>query len=314
MIKAGIIGGDSLVAGELIGLLINHPDIESISVECAAKAGRPITDVHGGLFGETELLFLGELALDEVDLLFLCVAAGEARRYIDTHTLPEGLRVIDLSPDFRQDDGFIYGLPELNRRYIVRGKRVANAGCLSTAILLPLIPLAKNLLLNSAIDVRVLVGAMETESNFFPAELSAENPEVAYVHPHVEEACRGLIQLQNSFSAPMNVSIEKQEFPRGVLTSVTLDCSIGLPMVKELYEEYYEDHNFVFMIDRRPQLKQVINTNKCLIYLEKEEDKLHIIAVADHFLKGGAGQALHNMNLLFGLHERVGLALKPFVI
>ncbi len=315
MIKVGIVGGDSLIAGELIGLLINHPDVELIFVEAADKVGHPITDVHGGLFGETDLLFSKETPLDEINQLFLCVVPGEARRFIETHTLPEGLRIVDLSPDHRQDAGFIYGVPELNRKLMVRGgERVANAGCLSTAILLPLLPLAKNLLLNSEIQVRALVGSMEAEQNLFPAELSAENPELTCSHPHVDEACHALVQLQNSFSASMNVSIEQQNFPRGILTSTTIDCPVDLAMIKALYEEFYEDHNFVFITHRKPQLRQVINTNKCLLYLEKQEDKLHIIAVIDHLLKGAAGQALHNMNLLFGLHERVGLTLKPFVI
>ncbi len=314
MIKVGIVGGDTLVAGELIALLINHPDIELVFVESVIHAGLPITDVHGSLFGETALLFTAEPLLDAIDQLFLCVAKGEARRFIEKYTLPEELRVVDLSPDYRQDDSFIYGLPELNRKYIIRGKRVTNAGSLSTAILLPLLPLAKNLLLNSELNVRMLVGSMETESHLFPSDLSEGNPVISCEHPHVEEACRALNQLQNSFSALMNVSIERQDFPRGILTSITLDCPIDLAMVKELYETYYEDHNFVFIIDRKPQLKQIINTNKCLLYLEKCEGKLHIIAVFDQLLKGAAGQALHNMNLLFGLHERVGLVLKPFVI
>ncbi len=314
MIKVGIIGGDSLVAGELIALLINHPDIELVFVESAAKAGCPVADVHGGLFGEIELLFTAEPLLDAIDHLFLCVTQGESRRFIETHSLPEELRIVDLSPDYRQDDSFIYGLPELNRKYIIRDKRVANAGSLSTAILLPLLPMAKNLLLNSEINVRMLVGSMETESHLFPVDSSAEDSDILCEHPHVEEAICALTRLQNSFSAPMNVSIERQDFPRGILTSITLDCPIELDMVKELYEAYYEDHNFVFIIDRKPQLKQIINTNKCLLYLEKQEGKLHIIAVFDQLLKGAAGQALHNMNLLFGLHERVGLVLKPFMI
>ncbi len=314
MIKVGIVGGGTLVAGELIGLLINHPDVELVFVECAAKAGCPITDVHGGLLGETDLLFCEEALPDAVDQLFLCTADGETHKFLHTYTLPEELRIVDLSPDCRRDDGFIYGLPELNRKYIIRGQRVANAGCLSTAIMLPLIPLAKNLLLNSAINARVLVGSIEMEPGFWPAELSDEQPVVSCLHPHVEEARCGLAQLQNSFSAPLNVTLEKCDFPRGILSSITLDCPLDLEMVKELYEAYYEDHNFVFITDRKPQLKQVINTNKCLLYMEKHGEKLHLIAVMDHLLKGAAGQALHNMNLLFGLHERVGLTLKPFVI
>ncbi len=313
MIKVGIIGGASYIAAELIRLLINHPDVTLLFVHSGNEAGKPITDIHTGLLGETNLRFTIETPLDEIDLLFCCTACGETRQFIESHAIPEELRIIDLSDDFRvgtPDNGFIYGLPEVNRKYIIRSTRVANPGNFATAIQLALLPLAKNLLLNNEIHVHAIIGSTgETHSS--PHCQCTDNVTIRtpFTHPHLEEVRASLTQLQTSFSAPINFIPVQGNFPRGIFASLYLDCPVELEMLKELYNSYYDDHNFTFVTDRMPDLKQVINTNKCLLYLEKHEGRLLIVSIIDSLLKGAAGQAVHNMNLLFGLHERVGLAL-----
>lgn len=319
MIKAGIIGGAGYTAGELIRLLINHPDVELRWVNSSSNAGNKVSDVHQGLVGETDLKFTTQTPLDDIDVLFCCTPHGESRKFIDSHSIPEDLRIIDLSADFRNNDGthdFVYGLPELNRRTIVNGARhIANPGCFATCIQLALLPLAKNLLLNSAINVTAITGSTGAGVKPSPtSHYSWRNDNVSvykpFKHQHLAEIKQSLTQLQHSFKADINFIPMRGCFSRGILASVYLDCPIDLDVLKELYSSYYNDHNFTFVIDRMPDLKDVVNTNKCLLHLVKEDGKLLIVSVIDNLLKGASGTAVHNMNLLFGLHERVGLALK----
>ena len=294
MIKVGIIGGAGYTAGELIRLLINHPDVEIIFVHSESNAGNKITDIHTGLFGETDLIFTNETPFDEIDLLFFCTAHGDTRKFIESHN----------------------GLPELNRKYIIRSKRVANPGCFATAIQLALLPLAKNLLLNNEIHVHAITGS--TGAGQKPSQTSHfswRNDNISiykpFTHQHLDEIRQSLSKLQNSFSAPINFIPVRGNFSRGIFASLYLDCPVEIELLKDLYNSYYDDHNFTFLTDKMPDLKQVVNTNKCLLYLEKHDNKLLIVSVIDNLLKGASGQAVHNMNLLFGLHERVGLHLKP---
>ena len=319
MIKAGIIGGAGYTAGELIRLLINHPDVELRWVNSSSNAGNKVSDVHQGLVGETDLKFTTQTPLDDIDVLFCCTPHGESRKFIDSHSIPEDLRIIDLSADFRNNDGthdFVYGLPELNRRTIVNGARhIANPGCFATCIQLALLPLAKNLLLNSAINVTAITGSTGAGVKPSPtSHYSWRNDNVSvykpFKHQHLAEIKQSLTQLQHSFKADINFIPMRGCFSRGILASVYLDCPIDLDVLKELYNSYYNDHNFTFVIDRMPDLKDVVNTNKCLLHLVKEDGKLLIVSVIDNLLKGASGTAVHNMNLLFGLHERVGLTLK----
>ena len=239
---------------------------------------------------------------------------------MESHIVPEELRIIDLSTDYRQQDGshdFVYGLPELNRKRIVNGARhIANPGCFATCIQLALLPLAKNLLLNSDIHVHAITGS--TGAGVKPgatSHFSWRNDNVSiykpFRHQHLDEIGQSLSQLQSSFSSKLNFIPVRGCFSRGIFATVYLDCPLELPMVRTLYEEYYDDHNFTFVTDKMPDLKDVVNTNKCLLHLIKEDGKLLIVSVIDNLLKGASGQAVHNMNLLFGLHERVGLNLKP---
>lgn len=318
MIKAGIIGGAGYTAGELIRLLLNHPDVELVWVNSNSNAGNPVSQVHQGLIGETDLVFTSETPFDQIDVVFFCTPHGESRKFMEANAIPEDLKIVDLSQDYRISDGehdFIYGLPEVNRKYIIRGRHVANPGCFATAIQLALIPLAKNLLLNSDINITAITGS--TGAGVKPSATSHyswRNDNISvykpFKHQHLAEIKQTLKSMQNSFNSEINLIPVRGCFSRGIFVATYLDCPVELSEIKKLYEDYYDDHNFTFISDKMPDLKDVVNTNKCILHLEKEDNKLLIISVIDNLLKGASGQAVHNMNLLFGLHERVGLQLK----
>lgn len=319
MIRVGIIGGAGYTAGELLRLLINHPDVEIVFVNSSSNAGNKITDVHSGLYGETDLVFTEYTPFDEIDLLFFCTAHGDTKKFMQSHTLPEELRVIDLSTDYRMasaEHDFVYGLPELNRRRICNARRIANPGCFATAIQLALLPLAKNLLLNSDVHVNAITGSTGAgQKPSATSHFSWRNDNISiykpFAHQHLSEINQSLCQLQNSFSSAIHFIPVRGNFSRGIFATTYLNCSLNLDEVRRLYAEFYEDHSFTHVIDANPDLKQVINTNKCLLHLEKHDNKLLVVSMIDNLLKGASGQAIHNMNLLFGLEEKVGLHLKP---
>ncbi len=319
MIKAGIVGGAGYTAGELIRLLINHPETEIVFINSASNAGNRITDVHEGLYGECDLRFTDKLPLDQIDVLFCCMGHGDTKKFMETHAIPEELKIIDLSMDYRiKNDSheFIYGLPELNRRATCKSKYVANPGCFATCIELGLLPLAKNLLLNEDIMVNAITGS--TGAGVKPGSTSHfswrnNNMSVykAFDHQHVPEIKQSLKQLQNSFDVDIDFIPYRGDFPRGIFATIVVKTKVGLEEIVRMYEEYYAKDSFVFIVDKNIDLKQVVNTNKCLIHLEKHGDKLLIISCIDNLLKGASGQAVHNMILLFNLEETVGLRLKP---
>ena len=319
MIKAGIIGGAGYTAGELIRLLINHPDVQLMWVNSSSNAGNPVASVHQGLIGETDLVFTDQTPFDEINVLFFCTPHGQTRTFLESHSVPDDLRIIDLSTDYRHQDGthdFVYGLPELNRKAIVRGaKHIANPGCFATAIQLALLPLAKNLLLNKDVHVFAITGS--TGAGVKPAptsHFSWRNDNISiykpFRHQHLDEIRQSLSQLQNSFASEIDFIPVRGCFSRGIFATLYLDCPVELSEIRRLYDDYYSDHNFTFVTDKMPDLKDVVNTSKCLLHLEKEGNKLIIVSVIDNLLKGASGTAVHNMNLLFGLHERTGLCLK----
>lgn len=319
MIKIGIIGGAGYTAGELIRLLINHPDTEIVFIHSSSNAGNRITDVHAGLFGETDLVFTSELPLDSIDLLFFCTAHGDTKKFIDSHEIPDQVKIIDLSTDYRiksEAHDFIYGLPELNRRAICKSHYVANPGCFATCIQLGILPLAKHLMLNSELHVHAITGSTGAGVKPSPTtHFSWRNDNISiykpFTHQHLGEITQSLVQLQNSFQSEINFIPVRGNFSRGIYATTYLDCKIELTEIEKIYEDYYEDHSFTFLTNKNPDLKQVVNTNKCLIHLEKIGNKLLIISMIDNLLKGASGQAVHNMNLLFNLEETVGLHLKP---
>ncbi len=319
MIKVGIIGGAGYTAGELIRLLINHPDAEIVFINSSSNAGNKITDVHGGLYGETELTFTDALPFEEVDVLFLCSAHGDSKKFLDNNNVPDNVKIIDLSTDYRMeapDHDFVYGLPELNRKRIIRSNRIANPGCFATAIQLALLPLAKEQLIQSEVHINAITGS--TGAGVKPStttHFSWRNDNIsiykAFDHQHLNEIGQTMRQLQDNFDHAINFIPVRGDFARGIFCSAYLDCNLELEEVKRIYQAFYDDHSFTFITEKAPDLKQVVNTNKCLIHLSKHGNKLLIVSVIDNLLKGASGQAVHNMNLLFGLEETVGLHLKP---
>lgn len=319
MIKAGIIGGSGYAAGELLRILINHPDVVIEWVNSHACASQKITDVHQGLLGETDMVFSSSTPLDKIDVLFCCTPYGRSREFLQGVEIPDDLKIIDLARDYRlpsPDHDFIYGLPELNRKAMVRGARhVANPGCIAVAIELMLLPLARNMLLNSNIHITAVTGATCSGAERRPTSHYAWRNDNMIVyrpfsHHQLPEIRRTIAEVQPSFCSEINLVPMRGPFSRGIIATAYLDCTVSLPEIIRIYEEYYSDHNFTFITTKVPDLKDVVNTNKCLIHLDRIENKLLITGVIDNLLKGGAGTAVHNMNLLFGLQELTGLTMK----
>lgn len=316
MIRAGIIGGAGYTAGELIRLLVNHPQVEIVFVHSTSNAGNLLTEVHGGLEGETTMRFCAEYDLASVDVVFLCSAHGQSRTWMAEQQLPEGLRIIDLAQDFRDEsEGFVYGLPEMNRERIREARRVANPGCFATAIQLALLPLAAAGLLEDEVHVTAVTGS--TGAGVKPSATThfswrSDNLSVykAFSHQHLLEIGRNLRLLQPAFGSEINFVPMRGDFTRGILASVYTNCPLDEEAARKLYADYYAGAAFTHVAERAVDLKQVVNTNKALVHTAKYGSKLHVVSVIDNLLKGASGQAVQNMNLMFGLDEREGLRLK----
>lgn len=318
MIKAGIIGGAGYTAGELIRILLNHPQVELVFVNSTSNAGNKLTDVHGGLLGETDMSFTDQLPYDKIDVLFFCTAHGDTKKFLDANDIPNHLKIIDLSTDYRHKavgNNFIYGLPELNKEEIKQSSYVANPGCFATAIQLGLLPLAKANKLTSEIHVNAITGS--TGAGVKPSATShfswrENNISVykAFEHQHLTEIKQSLNQLQVNFNGDINFIPVRGNFTRGIFVSTYLNYDGTIEDAEKLYKDYYKDSPFTIISDKNIDLKQVVNTNKCVLHLEKHGNKLLILSCIDNLVKGASGQAVHNMNLIFGLEETIGLNLK----
>lgn len=315
--KIGIIGGAGYTAGELLRLLINHPEAEIVFVHSSSNAGHPVTDVHQGLLGETDLVFADSYDLSAVDVLFLCAGHGFSRKFWEDNVRPEDLTVIDLAQDYRDEsDGYVYGLPEVNRARIEGAHLIANPGCFATAIQLALLPLAAHGLIDSDVHVTAVTGSTgagqkpgaTTHFSWRTDNLSVYK---AFEHQHLAEICRTLKSLQPNIEADVNFVPVRGDFARGIFAMVYLSTPLTIEEATKIYEEYYADAVFTHVSPKSVDLKQVVNTNKALISLEKHGDKLLIISAIDNLLKGASGQAVQNMNIAFGIDERTGLRLKP---
>ena len=329
-INVGIVGGAGYTGGELIRLLIHHPYVAVSFIHSRSNAGNAVASVHQDLIGETKLKFTDSLSLGEgqgeVDVLFLCVGHGEAKKFLEANKIKDSIRIIDLSQDFRltqnskfQNKEFVYGLPELNKEKIHSAQNIANPGCFATSIQLGLLPLAKAGLLSEVYTTGITgsTGAGQSLSATSHFSWRANNVQAykTLTHQHLKEIHQSLHQLQNSFSASsesgaLNFVPWRGDFARGIFISSTISCNWKLEKLVELYEEFYTDHPFTFLSQKEIFLKQVVNTNKCVIQLEKVGSKLVIHSATDNLLKGASGQAVQNMNLLFGLDECAGLNLK----
>lgn len=319
MIKAGIIGGAGYTGGELIRILINHPGVELAFVHSNSNAGNAISSVHADLIGETELKFSGEL--QNADVLFLCTGHGEARKFLEANSISEATKIIDLSNDFRLNHQsaignrqFIYGLPELNKEKIKQANNIANPGCFATAIQLGLLPLAKAGMLDEVYTTGITgsTGAGQGLSATSHFSWRANNIQAykTLTHQHLGEIGESLLQLQPNSNIELSFVPWRGDFTRGIFISSTVHCEQSLEEVKKLYKEFYQSQAFTFVSDDSIFLKQVVNTNKCVIHLEKAGTKLVVHSAIDNLLKGASGQAVQNMNLMFGHDESEGLRLK----
>ncbi|MCH5229563.1 MAG: N-acetyl-gamma-glutamyl-phosphate reductase [Muribaculaceae bacterium] len=319
MIKAGIIGGAGYTAGELLRLLINHPETEVVFVHSSSNAGKKIWEVHEGLLGETDLSFSDTFSLEDIDCLFLCSSHGASKIFWENNSRPSHLKVIDLAQDFRDESfGYIYGLPEVNSKRIKTAVSIANPGCFATAIQLSLLPLASAGLLPHKGDINITALTGSTGAGVKPGattHFSWRNNNISvykpFTHQHLKEIKMTLEKLQPGFSSRLNFIPMRGDFARGIFSTIILDCTLSQDEVYKLYKDYYDDVPFVVISDISPDLKQVVNTNKAIINVLVNEGKLLVTCVIDNLLKGASGQAVENMNLMFGIDQTTGLKLKP---
>ena len=326
-INVGIAGGAGYTGGELIRILIHHPQVNIAFIHSSSNAGKPVSAVHTDLVGDTDLVFTSSFS-DAIDVLFLCVGHGEAKKLLAEQRISPSVSIIDLSQDFRLasnatigDRTFVYGLPELNREKITTAKNIANPGCFATAIQLALLPLAKAGLLQDIYTTGITgsTGAGQSLSATSHFSWRANNIQAYKTldHQHVFEIVQSLNVLQAD--APLSTSGEgpglhfvpwRGDFTRGIYTSSVIDCSLPLEAVQEMYDSYYAAHPFVVVSETPIHLKQVVNTNKCVLQIEKQGNKLVVHSAIDNLIKGASGQAVQNMNLFFGLDETTGLLFK----
>lgn len=321
MIRAGIVGGAGYTAGELIRLIINHPALELDFVFSTSNAGNDIALVHADLVGEVLPRFTSDLN-PEVEVLFLCLGHGNSKKFLEEHQFSKATHIIDLSNDFRLkedrflgDMEFVYGLPELNETEISKTKYLANPGCFATAIELALLPLASEGLLKDDIHVNAVTGATGagvslSKTTHFTWRDNNFSHYKAFSHQHLGEITQSVSQAQPGWDREIYFLPNRGNFSRGIFSTAYTSFSQDLDSAVELYEGFYKKAPFTFVSRRDVFLKQVVNTNKCLIHLQKHKDKLLITSVIDNLLKGASGQAVENMNLMFGLDRKLGLELK----
>ena len=320
-LQIGIIGGAGYTAGELIRLLLNHSKANLNFIYSTSNAGNKIYKVHQDLIGATELVFSSEININ-VDVLFLCLGHGNSRAFLEKNTFSESTKIIDLSNDFRltkdetfQGKTFVYGLPELKKEAIKKANYIANPGCFATAIQSALLPLAKAEVLQNNVHINAVTGAtgagtsLSATTHFTWRDNNFSHYK-AFTHQHLGEINQTVNQLQNDFSSDINFMPNRGNFSRGIFATLYTKYEGSLEDAKKLYSEFYKDAAFTFVSDEAIHLKQVVNTNKCILHLHKHEGKLLVTSIIDNLLKGASGQAVQNMNLMFGFEETEGLQLK----
>jgi len=320
-IRVGIVGGAGYTAGELVRILLHHPQAELGAVVSSSNAGNAISSVHDDLVGETELRFASGLTGDE-DVVFLCLGHGNSKAWLEKTTLPARTKIIDLSADFRltadaafAGRAFVYGLPELNRAAIQSAQNIANPGCFATAIQLALLPLAKAGKLTHDIHMSAITGSTGagqslSETVHFSWRTNNVSIYKPFTHQHLGEIGESLAQLQPQSAAEIHFIPYRGNFSRGIFASVYTPSDLTQDEARELYMQFYTDAPFTTVSDKEIHLKQVVNTNKCLLHVQKQGKQLLVTSVIDNLVKGASGQAVQNMNLIFGLPETTGLSLK----
>ena len=300
-------------------LLINHPEVEIAFVHSSSTAGKKITEVHGGLLGETDIVFSDSHPLEDIDILFLCSAHGDSKKFWDNNIRPVGLKVIDLAQDFRDEiDGYVYGLPEVNLERTKKADSIANPGCFATAVQLSLLPLAATGLLPQEGDINITALTGSTGAGVKPGattHFSWRNDNISvykpFTHQHLKEITMTLKKLQPDYSSKITFIPVRGDFPRGIYAITTLDCSLSQEEVTKLYKDFYANAPFTIVSDSPVDLKQAVNTNKAILNVLVHDGKLLITCAEDNLLKGASGQAVQNMNILMGIDQTTGLRLKP---
>ncbi len=322
MINIGIIGGAGYTAGELLRILVNHPSVNIRFVHSNSNAGNLLSAVHTDLIGETYLTFTDEADYAAIDVLFLCVGHGDAKKFVDATELPKHLKIIDLSQDYRHGanpnadtEGWVYGLPELNKSKIEKAQFVANPGCFATTIQLAILPLAAKGLLKDDVHVHAITGSTgagqkPTNTSHFSWRNNNISIYEAFKHRHLKEITASVKALQADFQEDINFLPVRGNFTRGIYASVYTKTDLSEEELKQLYIDYYKDAAFTHVVDQNPNLKQVVGTNKGIVHVSKHGNKALIITMIDNLLKGASGQAVQNMNLMCGLPETEGLRLK----
>lgn len=318
MIKIGIIGGAGYAAGELIRVLLNHPQAEIVFVNSNSNAGNLLSEVHEGIYGETNLRFTDRLPFEDVDVLFLCLGHGKSKQFLEEHAVPDGVKIIDFAQDFRlraEGNDFVFGLPELQRDAIRKARHIANPGCFATCIQLGLLPLASEGLLKGIVSVNAITGSTgagvrPSETTHFSWRTGNLSIYKAFRHQHVPEILQSVLQLEPSFDGQIEFLPYRGDFPRGIFATIVVRSDAEQECIDNVYHRFYADAPFTFYTTRPVDMKQVVNTNKCLVHAERIDDKLLITSCIDNLLKGAAGQAVENMNLIFGLPQDTGLHLK----
>ena len=327
MIKVGILGAAGYTGGELIRLLLNHPEAEIVFANSGSNAGNKVADVHGGLLGETDLEFTDAMPFDEVDVVFFCFGHGKSEEFLKEHSIPAHVKIIDLAQDFRiaaPTHDYVYGLPEIHKAEIQKCQHLANPGCFATCIQLGLLPLAKAGLLKHDVSVNAITGSTgagqkPTGTTHFSWRNNNMSVYKVFTHQHLHEIRQSLTELQGELDASIDFIPYRGDFPRGIFCTevVKFDGEEGTPsnptgeQLAQMYKDFYADAAFTHYVDKAVDMKQVVNTNKCLVHVDKFGNKAVITSTIDNLLKGAVGQAVQNMNLMFSIDEKAGLNLKP---
>lgn len=320
-INIGIVGAAGYTGGELLRILIHHPNATIAFAHSKSQAGKSVAETHTDLLGDTDLRFSGDnlqelVSQQELDVIFLCSGHGESKKFTEAYILPESLKIVDLSTDFRDEsEGFVYGLPELQKEGIRAGRKIANPGCFATCIELAVLPLASAGVIRDEVHVSAVTGSTGAGQALSPTtHFSWRNNNMsiykAFTHQHLKEIKMSFAKLQAGFDHAVNFIPYRGDFTRGIMANVYTRYAGTLEEAQALFRRYYAEHPFTHVSEFPVDLKQVINTNKCLIHLEKHDDRLLITSVIDNLTKGASGQAVQNMNLLFDLPEDAGLRLK----
>lgn len=318
MIRVGILGAAGYTGGELIRVLLQHPQVQIVFANSQSNAGNKVYDVHEGLVGDTELTFTDAMPFDDVDVVFFCFGHGKSQEFLREHDIPARVKIIDLAQDFRiasPDHDYVYGLPETHREIVKQAQHLANPGCFATCIQLALLPALKSGFITGDIHVNGITGSTGAgQKPGATTHYSWRNDNISvyktFKHQHLLEINQTIQELHPGYDGRVLFIPQRGCFARGIFVTAYAKCDASIEDVQSIYSQYYADAAFTHFTTKSPDMKQVVNTNKALVYVEKYEDQLLMISCIDNLLKGAVGQAVQNMNLMFGIEETCGLRLK----